>query len=391
MMRTVAKLAEDFATDPRLPLIVYCAGNAWFRPVGTDRQMSTGLSRHANVVFVDPPLPFRPRNFARFRDGGVRKIDNNLWVVSPKSLPGVTRPGLRVIAAMLTRRAVRSTVRRLERNVSAIVSSSLDPVLHACPAHYRVFFGTDDFRSGAALMGLSSRWVERREERQLDAATTVVAVSETLAERWRAMGHAVTVIPNGCDTAAFVRTDSTPYATDVHLARPIAGVVGQLNDRLDYDLLEAVADRGVSLLVVGPVSDQVDRARLSRLFDRENVQWIDGRPFDQIPPYLRWIDVGLTPYTNTEFNRGSSPLKTLEYLAAGRRAVVTDLPAAHALDTDLIDIESDPTAFADRVVQRLNQGDTDGQRDERRAFAAQHSWERRVDQFLGLLVDPAES
>jgi teichuronic acid biosynthesis glycosyltransferase TuaH len=376
----------DFTTDPRLPLIIYCAGNAWFRPVGTDRQMATGLSHLANVVFVDPPLPLRPRNLARFREPSVSKIGDNLWLASPKSLPGVTRPGSRVIAAALTRRAVRSAVRRLGRDVSAIVSSSLDPVLGACATRQRVFFGTDDFRSGAALMGLSRRWVARGEMRQLAAATTVVAVSETLAERWRAMGHTVTVIPNGCDAAAFAGTDTTPYATDVELAPPIAGVVGQLNDRLDYDLLESVADRDVSLLLVGPVSDQVDRDRLSRLFDRPNVQWIDARPFAQIPSYLRWIDVGLTPYTNTEFNRGSSPLKTLEYLAAGRRAIVTDLPAARALATDLIDIESDATAFANLVVQRLSQADTDEQRVERRTFAAQHSWERRVEEFFGLLV-----
>ena len=57
------------------------------------------------------------------------------------------------------------------------------------------------------------------------------------------------------------------------------------------------------------------------------------------------------PYRDTPFNRGSFPLKTLEYLAAGRAVVATDLPAIRWLNTDLISVATTPAAFADHVAR----------------------------------------
>ena len=238
-------------------------------------------------------------------------------------------------------------------------------------------------------MGLSPQWVARREVEQLASASDVVAVSEQLAERWRRLGFDVVTIPNGCDDDVFAQTDFAEPAHDITLQPPIAGVVGQLNDRIDLSMLEAVADIGVSLLLVGPVSEPVDRRRLDELASRANVQLVGRRPFEQMPSYLRAITVGLTPYTDTEFNRGSSPLKTLEYLAAGRAVVASELPAARALGTDLVTIAGTPTEFAASVERALAADDSEELRKRRRSFAATHGWNRRVDDFRKVLGIPA--
>ena len=65
------------------------------------------------------------------------------------------------------------------------------------------------------------------------------------------------------------------------------------------------------------------------------------RQFQELPSYLRVIDVGLTPYSQSDFNRASFPLKTLEYLAAGRPVVASDLPANRWLDTSHVSIAAD--------------------------------------------------
>jgi teichuronic acid biosynthesis glycosyltransferase TuaH len=89
------------------------------------------------------------------------------------------------------------------------------------------------------------------------------------------------------------------------------------------------------------------------------------------------MDIGLVPYTPSPFNRGSFPLKTLEYLAAGRPVAATDLPALRALGTDLIHITRQAT-FADLVDHLLNQPRTPQLAARCRAFAAQHTWARRA-------------
>lgn len=68
---------------------------------------------------------------------------------------------------------------------------------------------------------------------------------------------------------------------------------------------------------------------------------------------LPYVDVGLVPYGDPAFNRASSPLKTLENLAAGRAVVATDLPAVCWLDTALVTVAGDPDGSADAVEAAL--------------------------------------
>ena len=93
------------------------------------------------------------------------------------------------------------------------------------------------------------------------------------------------------------------------------------------------------------------------------------------------LDVGLTPYAVTDFNRGSHPLKTLEYLAAGRGAVSTDLPAARALGTDLVTVTGSAVEFAAATVERLAAPPDPLLAAARRDFAGRHSWQARARRF----------
>jgi teichuronic acid biosynthesis glycosyltransferase TuaH len=100
-----------------------------------------------------------------------------------------------------------------------------------------------------------------------------------------------------------------------------------------------------------------------------------------LPSYLRVIDVGLVPYRDTAFNRGSFPLKTLEYLAAARAVVATDLPATRWLATDLVCIATGPVDFADQVDRLAASARTAGMMTRRREFAASHSWASRASEI----------
>ncbi len=109
-------------------------------------------------------------------------------------------------------------------------------------------------------------------------------------------------------------------------------------------------DSGLSLLMVGPRDPRWEPERFERLIASPHAQWVGLKPFEALPGYLRLIDVGITPYQDTAFNRASFPLKTLEYLAAGRGAVSSDLPATRWLQTDLVQVASGPAAFAAAVL-----------------------------------------
>jgi teichuronic acid biosynthesis glycosyltransferase TuaH len=210
-----------------------------------------------------------------------------------------------------------------------------------------------------------------------------------LVDKWAAMGCQPRFIPNGVDERLFADTDRAPLPDDVHLPRPIAGFIGHLSERIDVALLEAVADRGCSLLLVGPRQRTFDLRRIDTLLARPNVRWVGAKPFASLPSYLRVIDVGLVPYADSAFNRGSFPLKTLEYLAGGRAAVATDLPAVRWLQTDLVTVATKPAAFADAVQSALAAPRPAELTRRRAAFAASHSWSQRAAELAAVLgIEP---
>jgi len=300
--------------------------------------------------------------------------------------PFPSHKGMTAITSPLARRLVRRATRRLGGDVQAILSAwPLVGIFGICNECVRVYWSQDDFVGGAALLGLDPGILRKGEQRRAAEADLIIAANPGLAETWRGRGYSPHLIPYGADIQTLAGVDRLAPGRDINLPAPIAGLIGQINERIDIALLEAVAARGRSLLLVGPRGMSFEPTRWAALLQRPNVRWVGPRRYEQLPAYLRAIDVGLVPYNDSAFNRGSFPLKTLEYLAAGRPVVATSLPATRWLATDLISIADDPSAFANAVDRWLNEPRTEAAASARRAFAEQHSWCRRAKEIAKLI------
>jgi len=293
--------------------------------------------------------------------------------------PFPSRPAVTGMTSALARRYLRRATARLGGRVMAVLSGWPQfPVFGSCGEQVRAYWAQDDFVGGAALLGLNATLLDRQERQVASSADLVVAANPVVAETWRSRGLHPILVPFGADVDAYLATERAPLPSDVDLPGPVAGFVGHINGRTDLRLLESIADRGRSLLLVGPKDPAFEAARFEALRRRGNVRWVGAKPFGALPGYLRVVDVGLVPYRNSPFNRGSFPLKTLEYLAAGRPVVSTDLPAARWLATDLVRIATEPGAFADEVDRLLAQPRTPALAARCQAFAARHSWAHRA-------------
>jgi teichuronic acid biosynthesis glycosyltransferase TuaH len=300
--------------------------------------------------------------------------------LTPVVQPCPSRPPMINLASLLTRHHLRRGVARLGGGVQAVISGSpLYSVHGACREAVTVYWAKDDFVGGADLLGENKSLLQARERRIAAAADLVVAANPVVAASWRQRGLDPLLVPFGTDAEAYAEVETAPLPGDADLPSPVVGFVGQINRRIDLGLLERIAGRGRSLLLVGPKDAGFEPARFSALAGRPNVRWVGPKPFSALPRYLRLIDVGIVPYADTAFNRGSFPLKTLEYLAAGRAVVCTDLPAAQWLATDLVGIATGPVDFADRVDRCAVMARTPQLAARRRAFAAAHSWDCRAD------------
>ena len=392
---------EGRSSGPELPppllegswsgLVVFCAATSWDGNRFPDQHMAERLARYAPVLYVDPPMSLleqrrRGGKMAEVAHPRVQLLAPGLARTTPIGPPAGGRRGIRALTDRSTRWAMRQAVRKLgDPEVHAVVAASFAPVFGVCGEHRRVFYSTDDFVAGADLIRVSRSALVRHEARQLRSVDTIVACSPGLVERYVAKGFDPVFVPNGCDDELFETTDEAPVAEDVDLPAPVVGFVGHLTDRIDMSLLEAVAARGRSLLLVGPASPSFDVGRLESLLSRPNVRWVGSKPFRSLPSYLRAIDVGLLPYGDTAFNRGSFPLKVLEYLAAGRAAVSTDLPAVRWLATDLIEVANKPSDFADAVDRALRIPRSQAVVSARRALASRHGWSIRAEEMAGAI------
>lgn len=234
-------------------------------------------------------------------------------------------------------------------------------------------------------MRLDAEMLRAREQQTAAEADIIVAANPGVAETWRTRGYAPRLIPFGADIDVYEGVDRLAPASDVDLPSPIAGLIGQINERIDISLLEAIANRGRSLLLIGPRNANYEPTRWAALVKRSNVRWLGPRSYEQLPAYMRAIDVGLVPYNDSAFNRGSFPLKTLEYLSAARPVVSTDLPATRWLATDLISVANEPVAFADAVDRWLDRPRTKEIGEARREFAKRHSWAQRAREMAQVI------
>jgi teichuronic acid biosynthesis glycosyltransferase TuaH len=372
------------ATDRWDDMVVLCAANSYDGLKLADQHVAEHLARLMPVLYVDPPIShltplLNPKPVNLMKNPGLRLQAPGLARLTPIVAHLASRRGMTVITSTLIRRYLRKATTQLGGQVRAVISAWPHyQVFGSCGEAMRIYWAQDDFVGGATLFGLNATRLDAQERTVAAAANLIVAASPVVAGTWRTRGHETALIPYGADVDAYTGVDHAPLPADVELRGPVVGFVGHINERIDLRMLEAVADRGRSLLLVGPKNPAFRPRQLDALLGRPNVRWVGPKEFSVLPSYLRLMDVGVVPYRDSQFNRGSFPLKTLEYLAAGRAVVATDLPAVRWLDTDLVAVAAEPAAFADHVERLLHEVRSPALMALRRAFASRHSWANRA-------------
>lgn len=368
-------------------VMVMIAGSRWTNTRGTDHRLAEALAQQVHVLWVDPPVPYGMSKNAPQKGmpcgHSLDSIGPGLMRLQFTAPPGFTRRVVRTVVPHLRAKAIAAAIRSLGVSTTATLVLSPRDEFPALGGGIRALHVTDDWPAGAGMMGLSRRVVQGTLVRNISRADVVSAVSPPLASAVTGLGaRNVSVLPNGC--AAIPVGEGAGREP-----RKVAGIIGQLNERLDFDLLDELVDSGLAIEVVGPMTARAHdaRARLNRFLAAKNVTWLGELAERDLWPRMREMSVGLTPYADNVFNQASFPVKTLDYLAVGLPVVSTDLPATRWLDTSLITTARSNTDFVAKVRTALEGGHKAEDHTARQIFAAGHSWDARATQLLSLIEE----
>ena len=315
---------------------IVCFAKDWDDDPTSNTHVMRLLARRHRVLWLNS-IGMRTPRLASGRDlgrlarklrsalGGARQAAPGLWVASPIVLP---LPHSR-IASALNRVLLRVTVAALRRRLGmrrfqlwTFLPNAVDYVGRLGESLV-VYYCVDDWLHAAGFDGPRLRAMEQT---LCQRADLVFATAHGLVATLRAWNPETHLAPHGVDHAHFARAldPATAMAPEVaRLPRPVLGVIGLIDERVDLELVAALARArpAWSIAIVGRTA--VETGALAR---QPNVHFLGRQPYARLPEFCRGFAAGLIPFRVNDYTRHVNPIKLREYLSAGLPVVATALP-----------------------------------------------------------------
>lgn len=332
--------------DPDTPLLVCFSHLRWSFVYQRPQHLMSRFTATHRVLYVEEPMPTdQPDPWLEVRDepeDGVHVLIPRL----PESYPeeAAVQAQRDLLDRYLGKIGAKDVVVWYYSPMSLAYSDHLTPQL-------TIYDCMDEL---SAFKGAPPELVEH--ERQLMSMADVVFTGGvSLYEAKRSQHDNIHPFPSSVDVAHFATArQALPEPEDqAVIPGPRLGFYGVIDERLDLDLLSEIAFQRPDwqLVLVGPVV-KIDPAILPR---HDNIHYLGGKVYDELPHYLSGWDVALMPFALNESTRFISPTKTPEYLAGGRPVVstpITDVVRTYG-DTGVVRIARTTAEFIAAVEAAL--------------------------------------
>ncbi|WP_235528203.1 UDP-galactopyranose mutase [Sphingomonas sp. Leaf231] len=325
-------LAPAFTKGPRRPTVICFSHLRWAFVFQRPQHLMTRFAVTNDVLFWEEP---------QYRSGAStlsRHIcpDSGVIVLTPQLDESLRGSEDATLAALLDDELGPDRAEVIRWYYTPMMLPFSDHVAAACVVY-------DCMDELSAFKGAPPELLAR-EQLLIERADLVFTGGTSLYEAKRERHGNVHAFPSSIDVSHFARARKQPVVEPEDqslLPSPRLGFAGVVDERMNLDLLAAVADAHPewSIVVIGPIV-KIDEATLPR---RANIHYLGGRSYTALPDYMAGWNVALMPFAINEATRFISPTKTPEYLAAGCPVVSTpitdvvrhygDLPGVSIADT----------------------------------------------------------
>ena len=320
------------AADAQPPILCF-SHLRWDFVFQRPQHLMTRFAATRPVFYIEEPVGADPEEAARLE---TRSDVSGVVVVTPRLPDGLdeaTRDDVLagLLGDMLAERDLRRPVLWYYTPMMLPFSRRIEPaaVVYDCMdelANFRF--------APAALRSL--------EQELMATADVMFTGGYSLYEAKQKLHANIHPFPSSVDRAHFLQARTLSVAKT---STPTLGFYGVIDERMDLDLIAALADARPdwSIVLVGPVV-KISQDDLPR---RPNIAYPGPTNYDDLPGWLATWDVALMPFAINESTQFISPTKTPEYLAAGKPVVSTPIRdvVRHYGDLAAVCIADTPGAF----------------------------------------------
>lgn len=401
----MAVTTELMQTTPEAALkgqpILSLSCDLWTDVWHSRQHLLSRISRDNPVLYATDPFHVRDalgdlRRKER-RPTGLAQVTETLHTyVPPRWLPYNYRmPWLNRATEKMRTRQVREALGRLgmERPVVYMWHPSFADMLGQFDERLVVYHCYDEYYDFPGISDADRREIQRQEAAILARADIVFAASTSIYENKLRHNANTHLMRNGVNYPLFATAQdpATPVPADVaDIRRPVIGCVTRIvDDYFDLHLIRQVFERRPdwSLVVVGPEDTRAPdkRRELEALRRLPNVHLLGRRPQDSVPGYLKAFDVCLIAYPMIDVVlHTESPLKMMEYLAAGKPIVSPRLPLLSYLGP-VINFAGEVGEWVEAIEKALRENSAE-MVERRQAIAEESSWDRKAAFISGKLA-----
>jgi len=315
---------------------------------------------------------------------GPQLRDRNIWVFSPLVVPAKHHWPL---IAWLNRHLLQLTVGRFIRKHSfqkpliwtyhPFMLELVENIEHGAI----VFHCVDNIR---AVPGVDAGVYKRAEIELLKRCLVVFTTAQALKEHCIKYNPNTYNLSNVVDAKHFNNRQGNltlPNALGA-ISEPRLVYHGVLSDfKLDFQLLlQTVKIRPEwQWVFIGEEREGQTSEWVSLLRREPNTHFLGHRNYQELPPYLHGMNVGILPTLVNEYTHSMFPMKYYEYLAAGLPVVSTPLAFTRHVSNGL-EVGGSPEEFVMAVEQQLDRGLLTP--DEVQQYIGDNTWEDRLRKML---------
>lgn len=320
----------------------------------------------------------------------IRKVDNNIWVMAPISLPWHGNILVDTINNYLLKYSIKTFI--IKKRFKNIILWTYSPIVGSlCNSNFfdlKVYNCVDNI---AEQPGMPKEFIQKKEIELSQEADFIFVTSHELYKEKKKINSNTYYFSNVADFNHFSKARNQHKFTipsDIKYNNKIkVGFVGAISSyKVDFLLIYNMAKEYSNIIfyLIGKVGEGEPNTDVSLLKKLENIVFLGSKEYNELPRYIAFFDVCILPCNLNSYTKSMFPMKFFEYLAAGKPVVSTRLDSIKEYD-EYCYFADDYKEFAFKIIQAYNENN-ELKMNFRQALAKKYTYENRMKKMLSIIT-----